>query len=353
MPKLNRFYYPHPPSTIIPIRSLFIQRTWGNGQLMIIAAIIPIAFWVNRSKRLFVKREFEEELFEYISSHINFYFPSVVPPLLEICIKKMTFLKEERKGKKKNHPSTIYSHNSLSILIKFKLSSSSRTHGSNFSKVHSQGPSPRSLTRGHSYVIVSGWKMWTLLLSTRREDAMISFSKGRIGSFYIRGFLKDLDVLNFAGVMGMTRGNEVLLPRGGIIPTESYIILRATWTPSARGWFKGEVMGLARVNRASAKEARSSRKHSSSAIVSNDPDGSISIGFVTRFNGIVTSWFQFGILFVHNVPGYDGCDFVFLFLLLSWKKLIGNVSLWVENSLDENVYYLFYINLDLVYYSFK
>ena len=56
---------------------------------------------------------------------------------------------------------------------------------------------------------------------------MISFSKGRIGSFYIRGFLKDLDVLNFAGVMGMTRGNEVL-PRGGIIPTESYIILRAT-----------------------------------------------------------------------------------------------------------------------------
>lgn len=57
---------------------------------------------------------------------------------------------------------------------------------------------------------------------------MISFSKERIGSFYIRGFLKDLDVLNFAGVMGMTRGNEVLLPRGGIIPTESYIILRAT-----------------------------------------------------------------------------------------------------------------------------
>lgn len=48
-------------------------------------------------------------------------------------------------------------------------------------------------------------------------------------------------------------------------------------------------MGLARVNRANAKEARSSRKHSSSAIVSNDPDGSISIGFVTRFNGIVTS----------------------------------------------------------------
>lgn len=68
---------------------------------MIIAAITPIAFWVNRSKRLFVKREFEEELFEYISSHINFYFPSVVPPLLEICIKKMTFLKEERKGKKR------------------------------------------------------------------------------------------------------------------------------------------------------------------------------------------------------------------------------------------------------------
>lgn len=79
---------------------------------MIIAAITPIAFWVNRSKRLFVKREFEEELFEYISSHINFYFPSVVPPLLEICIKKMTFLKEERK-EKKNHPSTIHTVTTL------------------------------------------------------------------------------------------------------------------------------------------------------------------------------------------------------------------------------------------------
>lgn len=126
---------------------------------MIIAAITPIAFWVNRSKRLFVKREFEEELFEYISSHINFYFPSVVPPLLEICIKKMTFLKEERKEKKESPFDHSHSHNPLSILIKFKLSSSSRTHGSNFSKVHRQGPSPRSLTRGHSYVIVSGWKM--------------------------------------------------------------------------------------------------------------------------------------------------------------------------------------------------
>lgn len=261
-------------------------------------------------------------------------------------------LKRRKKGKKKSPFDHSHSHNPLSILIKFKLFSSSRTRIKFF-----ESSPPRPVPK-----IVNSWPQLRYRERLENVNSSPFNEEGGCDDFLFQGenrivlytgFLKDLDVLNFAGVMGMTRGNEVLLPRGGIIPTESYIILRATWTPSARGWFKGEVMGLARVNRASAKEARSSRKHSSSAIVSNDPDGSISIGFVTRFNGIVTSWFQFGILFVHNVPGYDGCDFVFLFLLLSWKKLIGNVSLWVENSLDENVYYLFYINLDLVYYSFK
>lgn len=66
----------------------------------------------------------------------------------------MTFSKEERKKEKKNHPvslttSTIHSHNSLSILIKFKLlpklsytSPLPLESYPSFSKVHRQGPFP-------------------------------------------------------------------------------------------------------------------------------------------------------------------------------------------------------------------